>query len=775
MILRRTGALKVYRSPFQTHLRFLATVPISKAKHDIKKVFDDQRYWRDINNQTYRTAESNNTNIFGRLKNATKVADKLETGLFQNPYLTSSQGLRKFSLRTLEEAQQLVDTMRSDHSPHGLLTYVQRLDRLSDMLCRVIDLCEFVRASHPDPHFVQAAQLCHEEMFEFMNVLNTDTSLCEVLKAVLADKSLVSQLSVEELRVGKILLEDFEKSGIDMAPEIGEQFITLSQQISLVGQEFINNTDYAKNQSVSIPCSDLEKSGTSKILLDQLSRDARGRSYKIPTHGYIPFAILRGCPDEKIRMKVWTAMHSCSDQQIVRLKQLVKLRGYLAHIMGKESYAQYQLEGKMAKSPVYVRGFVQSLVDTTKPLAVQELRVLANLKSEHRGLKKPESDLEVLDLVRPWDRDFYSALNALQQQRKTLENEQIKSYFSLGTVVQGLSNLFQSIYGIHLEPVVSVPGETWSPEVRRLNVVSDTEGIIGVVYCDLFERQGKTTNPAHFTVCCSRQIYPEETDFSTIQTGQLQTTGEKFQLPVISLVCSFAHETESDESACLLQLSDVETLFHEMGHAMHSMLGRTSLQNISGTRCATDFVELPSILMEHFARDPRVLSSIGQHYITNEPVPLELLKLNQNELNYLQHTETYSQAKMAMLDQGLHSSIMLTDQPINVVEMYHDLEKRLGVLSDDKSNWCGRFGHLFGYGATYYSYLFDRAIASKVWSHLFARDPFSRQNGDKFKNAVLKWGGSRDPWECIADALDNKTLSNGDENAMRFIGRTEDI
>ncbi|SCU90004.1 LANO_0D07228g1_1 [Lachancea nothofagi CBS 11611] len=772
MILRSVAVSRQTRYTLGRNLRLFASVASVRAKHDLRKVFDNQKYWREINNEVFKRQDSKSKGIIGRI---TQSATPLETGLFQNPYLKSSQGLRKYSMKTLEDAQLLVEQMRSDRSENGHLAYIQRLDRLSDLLCRVIDLCEFVRASHPDPQFIQAAQLCHEEMFEFMNVLNTDATLYEILKSVLRNRAITAQLSKEEIKVGNILLEDFEKSGIDMAPEVGEQFISLSQQISLIGQDFINNTDFAKSEHVRISCQDLDKSGMNKLLLNQLSRDAHGLKYKVPTHGYVAFSILRSCPNEKIRMKIWTAMHSCPDQQITRLKQLAKLRGYLAYIMGKKSYSEYQLEGKMAKSPAYVRGFVQSLVDATKPLAVQELKLLANLKCTHLNLKLPESDADILNMVRPWDREFYSTLNALQQQRKSLENEQISSYFSVGTVIQGLSNLFQSIYGIKLEPVVATPGETWSPEVRRINVVNEKDGIIGVVYCDLFERAGKTTNPAHFTVCCSRQIYPEEKDLSTIQVGHLNSTNEKFQLPVISLVCSFAQNSATEQDVCLLQLSDVDTLFHEMGHAMHSMLGRTSLQNISGTRCATDFVELPSILMEHFARDPRVLSKIGQHYITNKPVPPELLKLNQTESTYLQHTETFSQAKMAMLDQEVHSSVMLTDTPVDIVKIYHDLETKLGVLADDQSNWCGRFGHLFGYGATYYSYLFDRAIASKIWKHLFAQDPFSRNSGEKFINSVLKWGGSRDPWECIADALDKKDLTKGDEMAMRYIGNTEDI
>lgn len=753
-------------------LRVYSSFPVYHAKHDLRKVFDNQNYWREINKDIYKYEESKGIGIFGKLG---KHATPLQTGLFKNPFLTSSQGLRNFSMQSLKEAQQLVDQMRQDRSHQGHLNYIRNLDRLSDMLCRVIDLCEFIRASHPDSQFVRAAQLCHEEMFEFMNVLNTDSTLCEILKRVLSDDLIASKLSEEELKVGKILLEDFEKSGIDMAPEVGEQFINLSQQISIVGQEFISNTDFPKSEYVKVSCNELETSGISPLLLNHLSRDTKGQNYKVPTYGYIAFSILRSCPSENIRMKIWTAVHSCPEKQITRLKHLVKLRGLLAQIMGKNSYSDYQLEGKMAKSPVYVRGFVESLAEAIKPLAVRELRALANLKSSHLDLPIPKTDEEVLKFVRPWDRDFYSTLISLQQQRKTLKNEQINSYFSLGTVMQGLSSLLEDIYGIRLEPAVAKVGETWSPEVRRINVVSDQEGVIGVVYCDLFERQGKTSNPAHFTVCCSRQIYPEETDLSTIQVGQQPSSGQIFQLPVISLVCSFSQNSGSKKDVCLLQLSEVDTLFHEMGHAIHSMLGRTSLQNISGTRCATDFVELPSILMEHFAHDSRVLSRIGKHYITNEPVPDELLHLNQNELKYLQNTETFSQAKMAMLDQEMHSPRMLTDGPVDVVEIYHEVEKQMGVLTDDKSNWCGRFGHLLGYGASYYSYLFDRAIASKVWQHLFANDPFSRKSGEKFKNSVLRWGGSRDPWNCIADALDKQSLSKGDEEAMKFIGNTEDV
>lgn len=737
----------------------------------LRKAFDDVEYWHELNKRNF--SASQDSNPFGSFG----IDGNLQTGLFRNPFLTSADGLRKFSHHSLSQAQELLNDMKTDKTLNGLVKYITKLDRLSDTLCRVIDLCEFIRSSHPERAFVEAAQACHEEMFEFMNTLNTDVELCDTLRQVLNDSDVTARLSEEEVKVGKILLEDFEKSGIYMNPEVRDQFIALSQEISLVGQDFINNTNYVRNNYIKIKCEDLENSGVSKLIVNQLSKDVRGKHFKIPTHGYIPYSLLRSCPDEDVRMKIWTAIHSCPDKQIHRLDQLVRLRAVLAKLMGNESYAEYQLKGKMAKTPQQVRGFVSTLMDSMMPQTIEELKHIYELKCKYQQIpKSPQpSDSEIAQLVRPWDRDFYSSLHSIQQ-RRTSEIEQISSYFTLGNVIQGLSDLFESVYGIKLEAEVAETGETFSPEVRRLNVVSEEEGIIGVVYCDLFERSGKTSNPSHFTVCCSREIYPDESDFSTIQTG-VNSQGTQFQLPVICLVCNFSTSTNScGDPICLLHLSEVETLFHEMGHAMHSMLGRTRLQNISGTRCATDFVELPSILMEHFARDPRVLKKIGKHHITGQPIPEKVLTNYLQENKFMQHCEIYSQAKMAMLDQELHGQKVIAEfDHLDVVAIYQQLERDLKVLVDDKSNWCGKFGHLFGYGATYYSYLFDRAIASKIWDTLFAQEPYSRPSGEKFKNQVLKWGGSKDPWNCIADVLDKPGLAEGGTEAMRFIGESQDL
>lgn len=729
--------------------------PINYDNELIRKVFDDDLFWKKFNKQ-----ESNTIPFLNRLGSP-------ETGLFKNPYLTTPSGLKEFSKVSLQKAKDLVKKMVNDKSKEGLKAYITNLDRLSDVLCRVIDLAEFIRVVHPKRSFVNAAQECHEEMFEFMNVLNTDVDLYLILKKVLEDPEILEHLSHEEIQVGKILLADFEKSGINMDPDTRNDFIEYSQQIAIYGQHFTNGLGESNTDYVEIPVDQLKHLDNS--ILSHLTTDLRRTNYKIPTWGYLPHAVLRFCSNEKVREKIWVELHSTTNKQVDLLETMLKYRGVLAHIMGKPNFSSYQLDEKMAKSPEHVMNFLNKLAEETKPHAVQELRLLASLKQKEHNDTRTLSDQEVSEYMKPWDRDYYSQLYTTSQRSST--SEQISSYFSLGMVLQGLSNLFNSVYGIQLIPSRVQSGETWSDDVRRLDVVSE-EGLIGVVYCDLFQRQGKTPNPAHFTVCCSRKIYPDEDaeDLKLVQTGSSIATGETFQLPVISLVCNF--DKNASIGKCLLSLNDVETIFHEMGHAMHSMLGRTTLHNISGTRCATDFVELPSVLMEHFAKDPRVIQTFARHYLTDEPIPLALLDTFQNENNFLKNTESYSQIKMALLDQYLHSNAVLTKE-FDSTKIYHDVEVKLAILADTQSNWQGKFGHLFGYGASYYSYLLDRAIASKVWLHLFAKNPLDRANGEKFKNAVLKWGGARNPWVCVADALDMPEVREGDSKAMALIGETE--
>lgn len=747
----------------------------------LRKVFDDQKYFDSFTRSA--SHDGRMSSIFsGNL-----------AGLFRNKSLASPLGLVEFSKKSLEDAKRLVaDMMREvKSSREGRLHYIRKLDQLSDILCRVIDVAEFIRVTHPSQKWTNAAQRTHEIMFEYMNQLNTNVELYENLRGLLEDPLIRAHLSQEEMEVGEYLKQDFERSGIHMDPTTRSNFVNITQEISLLGSHFNNEIHNLESYWCEISRSEFqciddtilknEIYGFQSRAPDRKNGDS-SRVY-VPLAGHIPYTILSKCPVESVRRKVWIALHNSPKDQIDTLNAFVKYRAILAKMLGYKSFAHYQLEHKMAKNPENVMTLLANLQHglLNRDVGVcQEVRKLHGFKDSNSASM---SDLDVLDDVKPWDREFLLA----QLQAKMYHDEEalnnISEYFSVGTIVSGLCKLFKSIYNVSLIPEATLKGETWdASQVRKLNVFDlSTNKKLGYLYLDFWSPK---VLPSHFTIVCLRKLNTDIASESKDEMKSLVQLDEKeqYQLPVISLVCNFLKPSDSGigrfagvekEKPTLLTLDQVDTIFHEMGHAMHSMIGRTDLHNLSGTRCLTDFVELPSVLMESFSRDPRVLCKIATHYETKEPLPEALLAKHQAHRVLLDGCETFMQSKMAMLDQALHNEDIINQgmQGFDSTVVYHSLESSLKVFADRWSTWHGKFPHLFSYGAVYYSYLLDRAIAEKVWSGLFKDDPWSREAGQRYRDCILKWGGTRDPWVCLADALGDDRLRKGDPKAMEIIGQ----
>lgn len=780
LLSQRVLKRRIYNASLVRKGWFSSRTQADSTEH-LRRVFDDQGYFDNFT----KTATSDEA--IGSLFRTSSV------GLFKNSALNSPEGLVKFSEESLVRAKSLVSSMmaQAKNSEEGKLEYIRKLDQLSDVLCRVIDVAEFIRVTHSSQKWTDAAQQTHEIMFEYMNQLNTNVELYQILRDLLENPGLKEKLTKEEIEVGEYLKQDFERSGIDMDPNTRNNFVAITQEISLLGSQFNNNIhnlesywcEISKSEFESITDSALKSEIFSYQSASPASEKKNPTSIFIPLSGHIPYSLLSKCTVESVRRRVWIALHNSPKEQIDTLNAFLKYRAVLAKMLGYSSFAHYQLEHKMAKNPENVMTLLKNLQQgliSKKDGVCEEVRRLHSFKDKKYGEMSNE---DILDDVKPWDREIL--LSKLQAQNLKDEEhlDDISEYLSIGTIVSGLSRLFNSIYNVTLIPEATLKGETWDlNQVRKLNVFDlTTKKTLGYLYLDFWSPK---VLPSHFTIVCLRKLNDDiktESKEDMRELVQLDEN-EEYQLPVISLVCNFQkpHGTGigrftgmDSRRPTLLSLDQVDTIFHEMGHAMHSMIGKTNLHNLSGTRCMTDFVELPSVLMESFSKDPRVLCKIAKHYRTKEPLSEETLAKHQSHRVLLEESETFMQSKMAMLDQVLHSEEIINGgiNDFDSTVFYHNLESNLKVFADKWSTWHGKFPHLFSYGAVYYSYLLDRAIAEKIWHGLFKNDPWSRQAGEKYKDSILKWGGTRDPWLCLADALADERLSKGDSKAMEIIGQ----
>ena len=728
------------------------------ALHDdrtLRQIFDSRDVWREF---------SSSSKVGMKGKNI---------GLFQNRYLVDAEGFERFANSNLRKAKMIVNKVLGASSVHEYKSIARDLDRLSDMLCRVIDLSDFVRATHPDEKIQYAAYQAHAMMFEFMNVLNTTTGLNEQLARAMNSPEITESWSEEEMVVAKALKRDFTKSAIALPRAMRERFVRLSQEISEVGHAFVEQMEPAQRE-VTFSSSQLK--GMDPLIVKHITRWG---SSVVPMHSDIASQVLRSVQDEDVRKEVYMANRTASPEQIHRLEVMVAKRAELAKLTGYESFGHLSLGDKMAKSPESVDEFLKAISNGNRIKVEKEVEQLLKFKARRTGEAAPK--------MMPWDKEFYMAQLRAAQRLKLRSPDFLSAYFSLGTVMQGLSRLFTRLYGIRFAPKETVFGETWNDDVRRLDVISETDGHVAVLYCDLFSRPGKSPNPAHFTLRCSRAIAqheieeaaqdpqasffasPEEAANDGMATSK--ATGVLKQLPTIALICDF----RPSGKVALLSFQEVQTLFHEMGHAIHSILGRTNLQEVSGTRCATDFAELPSVLMEHFAADPSVLGLFARHYETDQPLPYELVRQQLEVSKQFSGIETEGQVVLAMLDQAYHTQLPL-EKGFDSTKVFHGIQREYGVLPPDpeQTSWQGFFGHLSGYGSTYYSYLFDQVLADHIWKVVFAAGQggasIDRERGERMKESVLKWGGGRDPWHCLADVLGDARVENGGKEAMAVVG-----
>lgn len=710
---------KVYYSPISINVYLQRPYSYTAQPSDtLKKLFNDKSYYKKFNST---------------------AVDK-KNGLYSNKLLQSPEGLYQFYKLYLYKCQHLLRIIHQDQSEDADKKFILRIDNISNNLCKVIDLCEMIRSLHPDEKFVTMADRIYNEMFEFMNILNTDVVLYNNLNRVMRNKDTL-KLTNEQSIVGQILLDDFNKSGLFMNNEaIKNQFIELSSDISQLGQNIIiseQEPPFDSNEEMwkvsleklknSLPheiYNNLPIKKTKFLLKSKEFVDISKNNL------YVLYQINKFSNDADLRKQSWMYMNMSSQEQVNKVSKLLQLRLKLANLMKEKTHNSYQLKNKLMKNSEHVKLLLHNLVSDYREKSLNELKIIKS------------GNLEA------YDREFYKLKN-------TEINRIPQLQLTVGSVFAELFKLLSTLYSLDFVVTPLYKTETWHEDVRKVEIYdSKTKKLKAFLYLDLYYRESKNHNASHFTVTTSKKLNDQEIVYENEDINATCVISEGVQIPIIVLNTSLYNPLCINEN-------DMETIFHEMGHAMHSVLSLTELQNCSGTRCVSDFVELPSILMELFAKDPRVLRNVVDNPNTELPK------------DFFRATEMIQQTKLALLDYRFHEIDNVNDlSPENLLKIYHQTEMDVGVMPDVYTNWYGRFTHLVGYGSSYYTYSLDRIIANKIYNKLFANNPYSKESGDILKNKLLKYGGSRSPWECLADVFENSELAKGDTKAVKIITET---
>lgn len=691
-----------------------------------------------------------------------------QAGLFDRRELRDPSGFRLASNRAFSLCSELVSMVVSSHTRQdleGAKMLVKRLDRLSEILCSVVDTAELVRHVHPALDWCNEAEQAHQKITRFLNQLNTNVELYAALDSALSSPQISGAWSSTEKRVAEMLRRDFQKSAIHLPEKQRQRFVELNEEIMDAGTQFCGPSPASKKSVLEIAGPpDVVLQGLPPSVIARLS-NFRQTKVCIPlTSANSPeeFAglaryIVNHCSNRETRRLTQTALNAPDEYKLEKLTVMLSKRQQLANVAGKSSYGELALADAMLTHPEQVVEFMEGLAKKGKVAAGSSLARYAS-----KGLASVEEyDLGFLE------RCFTpSALNP-----------SLNAYISVGGAICGLFKLLNALYGLRLEMATVKPGELWHEDVRKVKVLDSKNRHMGDLYLDLFERNGqsgasKYSMPAHFTVQCSRLLTNDESIFGNRENVYHTEDASERQLPKVVLVCAFP---KGPNGLGLIAWSSVEALCHEMGHAMHSMLGQTDFQHISGTRTQMDFVELPSIFMEELlCSSPAVWRLFSVNAKNGEPLPSFLEPALKQLASKKDNIETQFHNVMAIVDQYYHhpplASGVLPDGKYStekLTEIFHKLQSRLHVVPPlPNTAWQTNFTHLFPYGAGYYTYAWSRQWARKIVKKWFGalgdsesvvrKDSEVRHmlgdGGSELFRHVLKPGASKDGWEILTDS-----------------------
>jgi len=552
----------------------------------------------------------------------------------------------------------------------------------------------------------------------------------DVYRAVKAYADTNPKLEGEEALLFEHTLRDYRRAGLHLSKRKRKEVEALRKKLSGLETDFRSNITAAKQELVF---TEAELDGVPESFLSQDGIKTGDDEYTVLANVTFHFlAIMQNCKVEDTRKRTKLARYTLvKEKNRSLLQEIVELRDTVAKKLGYATWADYRTEVKMAKTGNAALQFVSDLAEGLQPKLEQELAAFQELKAEETG--DPDAEIKF------WDWRYYQ--NRLKKERYTVDTEQLRVYFPYNETLRGMFEIYERCFGLRIQEIE--PPHKWVDDLT-LHLVSDsdTEEPLGLVYLDMFPRDGKYNHFAQFGLIAGKAL-----------------PSGSYQRPTAALICNFP--PPQGDKPSLLSHSEVETLFHEFGHALHSILTRAKYSRFSGTSVPRDFVEAPSQMLERWIWDKEILDGFAADYRDpTKKIPADILARMREARLATIGTHYRRQLSFGLLDLTLHSQIS-SENDLDVVEVSNKIISDLLVPIPEGTTFVTYFGHLMGYDAGYYGYAWADAIAADMGT-IFEEAPggfMDPEVGRRMRDEIYAPGGSRPVEESI----------------RRFLGRERSI
>src|SRR5437016_2221688 len=537
----------------------------------------------------------------------------------------------------------------------------------------------------------------------------------DVYKAIKAFADIHPKLTGEDEKLLKETLRDYRRAGLDLPPDQRKEVEQLRKELSKLGTDFETNIVNANAPAIfrkadldGLPDSFFASPGIRTG--DDACTVMANVTWQFNT-------VEENAKSEATRKQLYVIRETLAKEANVPvLNQMLALRNKIALRLGYKSWDDYQTEVKMAKKGANAEKYISDLVTGIQPKFESEIAELQKLKAAETN--DPNAEIEV------WDWRYYA--NQRDKQKYAVDKEALRAYFPFQKVLDGMFNIYQSIFGLKLEKIAAP--YKWIDDLQLYMVTDSSTGEpLGIFYLDMFPREGKFNHFAQFEII----------------SGKLLPDG-KYQRPTVALLCNFSPPAADKPS--LMTHQEVETLFHEFGHALHSIVTRAKYGRFAGTHVPGDFVEAPSQMLQNWVWDKKVLDTFAADYRDpSKKIPGEIIK-KMNDAKLANAGVFYRrQFAFASLDLALHDQHP-EDASYDCVAISNPILEKVFLPIDPSTTFVSYFGHLNGYDAGYYGYAWADAIAADM-ATVFekARDGYlDKQAGMKLRREIYEPGDSRD-------------------------------